>query len=126
MAPRPPADAVVALRGLGRRFRGAFAGLGDDESPDDLARRPGAAGRTAADHIAHAAATLTGGTEAVEAVVSHDGATLDQRAVEVPPPAGSVEGLLEDLAMSADAFAGRIEHLGADEWGRTAATPAGE
>jgi hypothetical protein len=126
MAPCPPSDAVVTLRGLGRRFRGVFAGLDDDESPDDLARRPGDAGRSAADHIAHAAATLTRGTEAVDLVLAHEGPTVDERSDEVHAPAGMVEGLLDDLAVSADAFAGRIEHLGAADWARTADTPAGE
>jgi hypothetical protein len=126
MALRPPADAVVTLRGLGRRFRGAFAGLDDDESPDDLARRPGDAGRSAADHIAHASAVLTSGTEAVDVVLSHDDPTVDQRSSEVHAPPGAVDGLLDDLALSAESFAGRIEHLGASDWARTAATPGGE
>ena len=59
-------------------------------------------------------------------MLDHDHPTVDQRSDDVHAPAGSIEGLLDDLGVSADAFAGRIEHVGADDWARTAATPGGD
>src|SRR3546814_14246337 len=77
MAPSPPAESVVALRSLPRRYRGLFAGLGDDESPDDLAHRVGAGGRSAFDHIAAASRRLTTQDRALEQVLVEDSTTLD-------------------------------------------------
>src|ERR671922_204468 len=45
-----PADAAIALRGFERRYRGLFAGLGDDESPDDVSHRQ-VSGWSAIDHV---------------------------------------------------------------------------
>src|SRR3546814_4651715 len=78
MAPRPPADAVVALRSLPRLYRGLFAGLGDDESPDDLAHRVGAGGRSAFDHVAAASRSLTTQDRALEQVLAEDSPTPDR------------------------------------------------
>ena len=54
------------LRSLGRRWRGLFAGLEEDESPDDLAHRPGKDGLSALDHALHATRTLSLLARAVE------------------------------------------------------------
>lgn len=125
-APRPPRDAVVALRSLGRRWRGLFAGLGEDESPDDLAHRPGADGRSALDHALHATRTLSLLGRAVEQTLWEEDAVLHpavgdagQRVWEAQA-AGSVDDSLDELAHEADRLAARVEHVPADEWRRKA------
>ena len=125
MAHRPPADAVVALRSLDRRFRSLFAG-GDEESPDDVARRPGDAGRSAADHVAHATRTLTEGEASLSAVLTRDDAVVEARSTDLEAPPGPVDGLLDQLAAASDALARRAEHVDAQDWSRTATTPAGK
>ena len=76
MAARPPSDAVVALRSMGRRWRGLFAGLDEDESADALAHRAGADGRSALDHATHATRTLSLLGRALEQIVVDDDAVL--------------------------------------------------
>ena len=54
-----PADAAVTLRGLERRYRGLFSGVGDDETPDDAAHRR-VDGWSAIDHVVAAARAIGG------------------------------------------------------------------
>jgi hypothetical protein len=68
-----PADASVTLRGLERRYRGLFAGLGEDESPDDVARRQ-VAGWSAIDHVVAAARAIGAADRALAATLSGSGA----------------------------------------------------
>jgi hypothetical protein len=124
MAPRPPADAVVALRSLPRRYRALFAGLGDDESPDALARRVGAGGRSALDHIATTSRTLTTAHRTLEQVLVSDDPRLDpvdadthEREAEMQP-GGRLEERLSGLQVDSDRLADRSEHLSADDWSR--------
>jgi hypothetical protein len=125
MAPRPPSDAVVALRSLGRRWRGLFAGLGDDERPDDLAHRVGADGRSALDHALRATRTLSLLGRAVEQALVDDDAVLHP-AVGAPAPreweqsAGTVDDAIAELAHEAERLADRVEHVSAHEWQRRA------
>lgn len=126
MAPRPPRDAVVALRSLGRRWRALFAGLGDDEKPDDLAHRPGADGRSALDHAVHATRTISLLGRAVEQALVDDDAVLhpavgdaSQRVWDGQAPA-DVDDALDELAHEADRLADRVEHVAADDWLRRA------
>lgn len=126
MAPRPPRDAIVALRSLGRRWRGLFAGLSDDEKPDDLAHRPGPDGRSALDHALHATRTLSLLGRAVEQALVDDDAVLhpavadpSQRVWE-GQTAVSVEAALDELVHEAGRLADRIEHVPADDWQRRA------
>lgn len=95
MTPRPPADAVVALRSLPRRFKAVFAGQEDDESPEDLANRPGSDGKSALDHVADATAVLGGS-----------------------PAAGGIEAGVGALSDAAEALADRSSHVNADDWAR--------
>ena len=112
MAPRPPADAVVALRSLGRRYRALFAGLGEDESPDDVARRNGPDGWSAHDHVVAA-------TDAVAATARTIGGALGTT-LSLPGEAiGESATVAEDidaLAAWAEALAGGVEHVPADRW----------
>jgi hypothetical protein len=122
---RPPADAVVALRSLGRRYRGLFAGLADDESPDDLACRNGSDGHSALDHVVAATRTITFLSRALEqTLVEHDPvlhpAVLDRAEREWPAATGSVEDRLSELAWEANLLAERVEHVAAEDWARQA------
>jgi hypothetical protein len=118
MAPRPPSDAVVALRSLGRRYRGLFAGLGDDESPDDLAHRPGPDGQSALDHVRGATAAVSIGARALgDALGSGASAAL-------PPAVDRVDDALEGLSLVAGTLADQAEHVAADDWARPGATSA--
>jgi hypothetical protein len=121
MTPRPPADAVVALRGLERRYRGLFAGLEDDESPEDLAHRNGPEGRSALDHVVAATRTLTFLGRGVEQALVEDDPVLhpavaDPSEREWPGAQGTVEDALAELGRAAGALADRVEHVSAADW----------
>lgn len=123
VAPRPPSDAVVALRSLGRRYRALFAGLGDDESPDDLAHRNGSEGRSALDHVVAATRTITFLGRALEQVLVQDDPVLhpamaDPAEREWPAATGTVEERVSELAWEADALADRAERVSAPDWSR--------
>lgn len=126
MAHRPPNDAVVALRSLGRRWRGLFAGLGEDEAPDDLAHRPGADGRSAIDHAVHATRTLSLLGRAVEQALVDDDAILHPAVADPAQrtwePVGdvTVDAAIDELAHEAERLADRVERVTADEWTRRA------
>lgn len=125
MAARPPSDALVALRSLGRRYRGLFAGLGDDESPEDLAHRNGSDGRSALDHAAAATRTITFLGRALDQALVDDDAVLhpavvDRAEREWPDATGTVEDGLDELARAADQLAERAGRVSASEWGRAA------
>src|SRR4029453_14700396 len=77
----PPSDAAVALRGLERRYRGLFSGLGDDEAPDDVAHRQ-VQGWSAIEHIVAAAWAIAAAERALAA-----GRTRGARAGRAPDPA---------------------------------------
>jgi hypothetical protein len=124
MAVRSPSDAIVALRSLGRRFRGLFAGLGDDESPDDLAHRNGSDGRSALDHAAAAARTITFLGRALDQTLVDDDAMLhpavaDPAQREWPDATGTVDEVVDELARAGDQLADRAAKVSAGEWDRT-------
>lgn len=125
MPHRPPSDAVVALRSLGRRFRSIFAGLGEDESPDDLARRPGARGLSAFDHVAAASRALTTRGRALDEILVSDQPTLEPTSLDThereaeQQPGGTVEERVSELDIDANRLADRAERVGAREWART-------
>lgn len=121
MSPRPPSDGVVAVRSLPRRFRGLFAGLGEDESPDALARRPAADGWSALGHLVAATRALAAGGRALEQVLTADDAVVDPIEVDTPPaPEGTLDDRLSELGWEADALADRADRASAEEWGRRA------
>ncbi|MGH9287065.1 MAG: hypothetical protein ACRD0V_02005 [Acidimicrobiales bacterium] len=120
-----PSDAVVALRGLERRYRGLFAGLGEDESPDDLARRR-AGEWSAAEHVVAAARFIAGANRALASVLIADSppvaaADVDPAASPKPTaPAGPVDGPLAELGSEANALADRIDNVPSGDWSRPA------
>ncbi|MGH9231437.1 MAG: hypothetical protein ACRD07_22380 [Acidimicrobiales bacterium] len=125
-----PSDAVVALRGLERRYRGLFAGLSDDESADDLAHRR-AGDWSAIDHAVAAARFIAGADRALARVLTADSPPL--AAADVAPsaspspaaPPGVVDGPLAELGSEANAMADRIDHVPAGDWSRPAVVDDG-
>jgi hypothetical protein len=124
VAVRPPADAVVALRSLGRRFRAPFTALPDDESPDDIAHRVGSDGRSALDHVVAATRTITLLGRALEQVLVDDDPVVHP-AVGDPSerewegaPDGTVEERLAELGWEADELAERAARVRAADWAR--------
>lgn len=118
MAPRPPSDAVVALRSLGRRYRALFAGLGEDESPDDLAHRPGPDGQSALDHVRGATAAIAIGIRALGNALGTGGAAA------LPPTVERVDDAIDGLSLLAGTLADQADHVPADDWTRPGATAA--
>ena len=130
MAVRPPSDAVVALRGMGRRWRGLFAGLDEDESPDSLASRPGADGRSALDHATHATRTISLLDRALEQVLVDDGVVLhpavtDASQREWPSVDQGVDATVDELVHAAARLADRADRVSADDWDRPAQVAGG-
>jgi hypothetical protein len=125
-----PSDAVVALRSLERRYRGLFAGLSEDESPDDLAHRR-AGDWSAIDHAVAAARFIARANRALARVLTADSPSV--AAVDVDPTAssspgatpGPVDGPLAELGSEANAMADRIEHVPAGDWSRPAVVENG-
>lgn len=126
MAARPPGDAVVALRSFGRRWRGLLAGLGEDESPDDLAHRVGSDGRSVLDHAVRATRTLSLLGRSLEQVLVDDDAVLHPAVGDASlrtwdeQSAGTVDDTLAELVHEADRLADRAAHVTAAEWQRSA------
>src|SRR5262245_7642702 len=119
-----PSDAVVALRGLKRGYRGLFAGLGGEQSPDDLARRSRPL-RAPLCHVVAAARAISAPDRAVAAGVTDDHPAL--AAEDVDPaarpkpgaPTGPVHERLSELGLDANAAADRIAKVASEDWVRT-------
>lgn len=118
-----PSDIVVALRGLERRYRGLFAGLGEDESPDDVAHRP-FEGWSAIEHVVAGAWGIAAADRALAAVLTEDEPVLP--AADVDPAArprpggvtGTVHERLAELGLEANAAADRVAGTPAADWQR--------
>jgi hypothetical protein len=119
-----PSDIVVALRGLERRYRGLFAGLGEDESPDDVAHRV-VGGWSPIEHTVAGAWGIAAADRALAAVLADDSPTLDAADVDpdARPKPGAVTGTLHErlaeLGLEANAAADRAAATPAGDWGRT-------
>ncbi len=119
MSLRPPRDAAVALRSLPRRFRGTFAALDEDESPDALARRIASDGTTALGHLIAASRVVAHANHTLAEVLSADDPLVEPIAYETPlDPSGTIEERISELGWETDALADRVDHVSADEWGR--------
>jgi hypothetical protein len=123
VAPRPPSDAVVTLRSLGRRYRELFDGLRGDESADDLAHRNGTDGRSALDHVVAATRTITFLGRALDLVLVEDDPVLHPAVAEPaerewPDATGAVDERIAELAWEADALADRASRVAAHDWTR--------
>lgn len=123
--PRPPSDAVVALRSLGRRFREVFADEGHPATIDELAQRNGSDGHSALDHVVAATRTITFLGRALKLLFIEEDpilhpAVIDVAAREWPRATGTVEERVTELAWEADALADRVARVGAAEWARHA------
>ena len=106
-----PDDAAVAVRSFPRRFRATFARPVDDEDrfdPDEIARRPGPDGATAADHLLAALAIVESIPDAAGSTASDDGTPIS--------------ALLDRLQDAADGAAQRIDRVPNDQWGDRLAT----
>lgn len=123
-----PNDAAVTLRGLERRYRALFAGLGDDESPDDVAHRR-LDGWSAIDHVVAAARALAAADRALAKVLSFDRPDLDPADVDPQArpvaPTGTVHERLSELGYEAQALADRIDGVSAQDWNREGHVPDG-
>ena len=114
----------MALRGLERRYRGLFAGLGEDESPDDVAHRT-VGGWSPIEHVVAGAWGISAADRALAAVLTDDAPVLDGADVdaEARPKPGGVTGTLHErlaeLGLEANAAADRVEATASGDWTRT-------
>lgn len=119
-----PSDGVVALRSLERRYRGLFAGLGEDESPDDLAQRQARSGWSALEHVVAAAWAISASGRALDAVLTTESPLLDPTQVDPVlrtrpgAPTGTVHERLAELGIEANDLADRAERVVAKDWDR--------
>jgi hypothetical protein len=126
-----PADAAVALRGFERRYRGLFAGLGEDESPDDVARRQ-VTGWSAIDHVVAAARAIAAADRALAKVLTSDRPDVAPEDVGAAPrphpgaPTGTLHERLAELGVDSVALADHISRVPADDWRRTATAGASD
>jgi hypothetical protein len=125
-----PSDAAVAVRSFPRRFRGVLARAEDDADddataadPDELARRIGSDGRSAADHLIAADGVLALLDRALEQVRSDDDPVLhpavrDLRDAWWDDEHTSLPALLDQFEQSAGRCADRIDAVPTDDWAR--------
>lgn len=117
-----PADAVVALRSFPRRFRSALARPDDDDfDPDEVARRYGSDGSSAAEHVLAAVTVLDLLAEAVRQVPHPDQASVPDAFTDLGTVAhrddhSPVAALLARVEASAEAAVARIDSIGTDQW----------
>lgn len=126
-----PSDAVVAVRSFPRRFRSTLARpaadageqSGEQADPDELARRVGPDGRSAADHLIAADGVLAVVERALEQVRSDDDPVLHPAVGELRSTWWEDEhtplpSLLDRLEQTAGRCADRIEAVDTDDWAR--------
>lgn len=106
-----PNDAVVALRSFPRRFRSLFAATDDDRfDPDEMARRPGSDGVTAAEHLSTAIAIAQTASTAVR---RRSTAPLPESATDDGRP---LRTLLDRLDATATDAANHVGAVPNDDW----------
>lgn len=129
-----PDDAVVAIRSFPRRFRALLAEPDDgaDErlfDPDEVGRRPGPEGRSAADHLLAADGVLSLLGEAVQQARAEDEPVLHPAFADLGSPAVAEESdadpgttvfdLLDRFEDTAAYAADRVDGVASDDWGRS-------
>ena len=120
-----PADAVASLRSLPRRFGEAFAPAPDAAgTPDELAQRVGADGRSPAQHLTDVVNGLPLLNRALEQVLTSDDPALHPGITDLggqwdDTPVAALESALAQLGDAAIALADRAARVGAKEWNRT-------
>lgn len=125
-----PGDAIAALRSFPRRFRAVLA-IADDED-DGVLHRPGPDGRSAVEHVDHAARTLATLADAVRRALEEERPVLHRGVVDedARQPAygldADVQASLDLLVLEAEGLADRVEHVPADDWARAAAVAGGD
>ncbi len=133
MAARPPADAIVALRSMERRWRHLLAPDGPEDQPrHDAAHTITSDGHSPLDHLAAATRTFIFHGRALEQTLIDDEPLLhpgvaDPAEREWPPAEGTVAEQLAELAWASDHLATRATHVEADAWrriGRVAGHPS--
>jgi hypothetical protein len=126
-----PDDAVVAIRSFPRRFRAVLAAPADEHDrfdPDEVGRRVGPGGRSAADHLLAADGVLALLGEAVQQTRGEDdpvlhpafadlatATTADESAADAHTPIGD---LLDRFEATAAYTADRVDGVPSDDWGR--------
>lgn len=117
-----PDDAAVAVRSFPRRFRAVLARPDDERvDPDELARRLGPDGRSAADHLLAADAVLSVLDRTLEQarggddLVAHP-AVGDLGGVWADDPHSPLGRLLDQLEGTASTTAARIVAVSTDDW----------
>ncbi|CAN5734110.1 hypothetical protein BH20ACT2_BH20ACT2_22390 [soil metagenome] len=128
-----PADAVVALRSLPRRWRAVMGAVEADEGsdPDDVAARAGPDGRSALEHLGHAARTIALLDRALQQVLSDDAPVLHPAATDAgardwsDAPPRSVDDGLAELESATGALAARVDAVAAGDWSRTGQVTGG-
>ena len=123
-----PDDAVVAIRSFPRRFRSLLAAPGDDDDrpfdPDEVGRRIGPEGRSAADHLVAADGVLSLLGDTVQQARSEDDPVVDAAfadlgsAAATAEPGGAIGDLLDRFAGTAAFAADRVDGVPSDDWGR--------
>lgn len=124
-----PSDAAVAVRSFPRRFRALLAHADDRDDPeqqvdpDELARRVGPDGTSAADHLVAADGVLALVDRALEQGVGRQDPVLHpavSRLGEVgfEDPRRPLAALLDQLETTAADCAARIERVPSEEWAR--------
>lgn len=129
LARMSPQDGVVALRSLPRRFRAALRPI-DDPDVEEWAERVSSSGHAPIDHLVDADRSLSLLRQSLEQVLHHDRpvltpATLDPGARDWPAVHAGLEGELDLLAETAEAFAAVAERVPAADWGRPASAAGG-
>ena len=124
-----PSDAVVALRSFPRRFRGVLSRPDDDRfDPDEVARRVGPDGHSAADRLIAAAGVLALLDRAVEQARAEDEPVLHPAFADLTSMSVTDEAALEDQSPIADLLerfegeashtADRVDGVPTDDWSR--------
>lgn len=118
-----PEDAAVAVRSFPRRFRALLARPDDEDrwDPDEIGRRIGSSGSSAADHLLAADGVLALVDRALEQVRSDPDAALHPSLADLgsatwDDPHTPVPALLDQLQATAEQTASRIESVPNDAW----------